>query len=107
MGEHRKLQRRHIMFYSRVFNRKTGRFLGYLENITPEGAMIISESPLRLDEVYSLGMSLPEDIYPKLALNFEAKSIWCKSDIDPNFYNTGFQLLDLDEEDIAIIEQII
>ncbi|MEA2008582.1 MAG: PilZ domain-containing protein [Chloroflexota bacterium] len=107
MGEHRKLERRHIMFYSRVFNRKTGRLLGHLENITPEGAMIISEEPLRTDYAYSLSISLPGDIYPKQALNFEAQSIWCKPDIDPNFYNTGLQLLDLSEEDIAIVEQII
>lgn len=42
MEERRKLQRRHIMFYSRVFDRKTGGLLGYLGNITPGGAMVIS-----------------------------------------------------------------
>ncbi len=107
MGEYRKLERRHIMFYSRIFNRKTGGFLGYLGNITPEGAMIISENPLSTDTVYSLSMGIPEDLYEKAVLSFEARSIWCKPDIDPNFYDTGFQLFDLTEEDIAIINQII
>jgi len=107
MGEYRKLERRHIMFYSRVFNRKTGEILGYLGNITPEGAMVISENPLETDALYSLAMSIPEDLYGKSTLTFEAQSVWCKPDIDPNFYNTGFRLLDLAEDDIAIVNQII
>ena len=41
MSERRKLNRRHIMFYSRVFDRKTGKFLGYLGNMTVGGAMVI------------------------------------------------------------------
>lgn len=107
MEEKRKLQRRYIMFYSRVFDRTTGEFLGHLENITSEGGMIISEGPLEIDQVYSLAMRLPEDVYQKLAINFEAQSIWCKPDIDPAFYNTGFKFQKLAEEDIAIIHQIV
>lgn len=107
MEERRKLQRRHIMFYSRVFDRKTGGLLGYLGNITPGGAMVISESPLETEMVYSLSMNLPEDMYAKSALNLEAKSAWSKPDIDPNFYNTGFQFSEVTEEDVAIIKQIV
>jgi len=107
MVEHRKIQRRHIMFYSRVFNRKTGRLLGYLENITSEGAMIISEQPLRTNEVYSLRMSLPEEMYPIPVLNLEGRSIWCEIDVDPQFFNTGIKFFDLPKEDIVIIEHIV
>ena len=69
--------------------------------------MVISEVPLETDTAYSLSMSIPEDLYSKSVLNFKAKSTWCKPDIDPNFYNTGFQLLGLAEDDIAIINQIV
>jgi hypothetical protein len=93
MDERRKLKRRHIMFYSRVFDRKTGKLLGYLGNITMEG--------------YKIRMDLPEYIYQKSALYFQAESLWCDSDVDPNFHNTGFKLKEINQEDKQIITSFI
>lgn len=105
--ERRKLKRRHIMFYSRVFDRRTGEFIGYLGNMTPEGLMIISDEPITADQPFSLRIDLPEDIYPKLVLAFDAHSVWCEPDIDPHFYNTGFRLSNISQEDIDLINQIV
>ena len=107
MIERRRLSRRHILFYSRVFDRKTGVFLGYLGNLNEAGLMIISEDPLEINQIYLLRIDLPEDIYSKSVLNFEARSVWCQSDVDPNFYNTGFQLIEISDESKDIIAQII
>ena len=107
MDERRKLKRRHIMFYSRVFDRKTGKLLGYLGNITIEGVMVISEAPINTGENYKLRMDLPEYIYKKPVLNFQAISLWCENDVDPNFYNTGFQLKGIAQEDNDIIASFI
>lgn len=107
MEERRRLSRRHILFYSRVFDRKTGVFLGYLGNMNEGGLMIISENPLDEDQLYLLRIDLPEDIYSQSVLNFEAKSVWCRLDVDPNFYNTGFQLIDISDIGKDIIAQII
>ena len=107
MDERRKLKRRHIMFYSRVFDRQTGQMLGYLGNLTGEGVMLISETPLEVDVEYLLRLDLPEDIYKKPILNLRSKSVWCQPDIDPNFFTTGFQLMDVSEEDLNIIDQIV
>ena len=106
MKEQRKLKRRHIMFYSRVFNRKTGKLIGYLGDINAKGIMIISEYPLEVDIDHLLRMDLPADIYSQAVLNLQARSVWCQPDIDTNFYNTGFQLSDIPKDDIAIIGQI-
>ena len=95
------------MFYSRVFDRKTGQLLGYLGNLTPEGIMLISESPLEVNEEYTLRLDLPDDIYHQPVLNLNANSVWCQIDIDPNFYTTGFQLRDISTGDLEIIRQII
>jgi len=107
MKEQRKLKRRHIMFYSRVFNQKTGKLIGYLGDITAKGMMVISEYPLEIDSYYLLRMDLPADIYLKSSLNFKAIGVWCRPDIDPNFYNTGFRLSNTSQEDIDIIERIV
>ena len=107
MDERRRLHRRHILFYSRVFDRKTGVFLGYLGNMNEGGLMIISEDEIEVDRVYLLRIDLPEDIYSRTVLNFKAKSVWCRKDVDPNFYNTGFQLVEISEDGKDIICQII
>jgi hypothetical protein len=107
MEERRKLKRRHMMFYSRVFDRKTGKHLGYLGNLTPAGIMIISEEPLDLNRDIDLRIDLPEDIYKKPVLNFKGRSIWSQPDVDPRFSNTGFNLLEINPDDLDIIEQIV
>ena len=105
--ERRKFKRRYLMYYSRVFDRKTGVVLGYLVDLTPEGAMIISEEPIATNEVFRLRMDLPEGLTQKVCLDFEARSVWSKSDIDPHFYGTGFRILDLPPEDINLIERMV
>ena len=107
MQERRKLKRRYIMFYSRIFDRKTGKLLGYLSDLTPEGAMVISEDAVEPGLVYRLRMDLPEGSFDKNQLDFEAQSVWCKKDVDPHFYNVGFRLIGVPPQDEAIIEQII
>jgi len=107
MVERRRLHRRHILFYSRVFDRKTGVFLGYLGNMNEGGLMIISEDAIEVDQVCLLRIDLPEDIYSKAVLNFKAKSVWCRKDVDPNFYNTGFELIEISKDGKDIICQII
>ena len=107
MDDRRKLKRQHIMFYSRLFDRKTGKLLGYLGNLTIDGVMIISEEPISTGENYKLKMDLPEYIYQKPALHFQADSLWCENDVDPNFFNTGFQLREITQEDKDIITNFI
>ena len=107
MEERRKLERKHLMFYSRVFDRKTGKFIGYLGDITVEGALIISDEPVEMKIRFSFRMDLPEDLFPKPLLNLNATSVWGQNDVDPKFFNTGFKLLDVSPEDQEIITRII
>ena len=105
--ERRQLDRRHMLFYSRVFDRRTGIFLGYLGNLTKEGMMIISEDPIPVGKDFLLRIDLPDDMYEQNVLNFEASSRWCQPDIDPNFHNTGFQFERIEDNDVEVVAQII
>lgn len=107
MQERRKIKRRNLMFFSRVFDRKDGKLLGYLADLTSEGALLVCQEPVQPDGQYRLSIDLPENGFNKGHLIFQAKCIWCKPDVDPEFYMGGFQLLSLPPEDLAIIERII
>lgn len=106
MDEKRSLKRRHLFFYLRIFNRKDGNLIGYLGDITPEGIMLISEKPLETNRFFKLRMDLPGTSTAK-RLEFEAKSIWCQPDVNPDFYDIGFQLLDMSKRDAATIGDLI
>ena len=59
MDEKREIKRRHLIYYLRVFDRKTDQLLGHLVNITPQGIMLISEESLATDTTFQLRMKLP------------------------------------------------
>jgi hypothetical protein len=46
MDERRQIPRKYLMVYSRVFDRETGKVLGYLSDLNLMGAMIISDDTL-------------------------------------------------------------
>ena len=56
MNEKRKLNRRHLIYYLRVFDRDTSILIGHLVDITAEGIMLISEDPIETDNIFQLKM---------------------------------------------------
>jgi hypothetical protein len=107
MAERRKYNRKDLIFYSRVSDGKTGRALGNLLNITPDGAMVLSEKPIETDWSVELHIELPEKLANKPELVLAARSLWCQPDINPEFYDAGFQFQDVTPEDIQIIQRLI
>ena len=107
MVERRRLRRRHLIYYLRVFNHNTGRLMGHLVDLTEEGIMVISEAPIETDVLFQLRMVLPEELDSRKELDFKARSLWCKKDLNPDFYDTGFQLIDVSAGDARLLENLI
>ena len=108
MQERRKSKRRFIMYYTRIFDRGTGAIIGYFIDLSPDGAMLVSEAPFVGHKLSHLRMDVPEEFDIKACLDFEATCVWCRTDTaDPRFYESGFHLQDVPAEDIALIERII
>ena len=107
MENKRKLKRRHLIYYLRVFDQSNGQLIGHLVDITKEGLMLISEQPLITDKEYKFRMVLPTEILSRAEVNYTATVIWCKKDVNPDFYATGFRLSDISTDDIVIIESLI
>ena len=107
MEERRKLKRRHIIYYLLVFDQDTQSMLGHLVDITPHGMMVISEQPQEVGRLYNLRLLLPYQIAGKREVIFQAHSKWCQKDLNPDFYDTGFHLLNVSDEDIRTIDWLI
>ena len=103
----RHIKRSHLIYYLRVFDRITNETLGHLVDITPEGAMLISESTIPVNTHFEFRMMLPAEIFGRTTLDFDAESLWCKRDTNPDFFDTGFRLLNVELRDTAIIARLI
>ena len=105
--EKRRLKRSHLIYYLRVFNRLNNETLGHLVDITPEGAMLISENPIPVNTHFEFRMQLPAEMFGRTHVDFEAESLWTKRDVNPDFHDTGFRLLNVSVRDTAVISRLI
>jgi hypothetical protein len=107
MQERRRQDRKYLTYFSRVVDRKTGRLVGYMADLTTGGALMIADRALPIGTMLYLRMDLPSGFANKDHLEFNAKVVWHRPDDDPDFYKTGLQLLEIEWEDLAIIERVL
>ncbi len=107
MLEKRRIKRKHLIYYLRVFDINTDQVIGHLVDITTEGFMIMSEEPLKIDTIYQLRIDLPEEILGSRQITFEAKSIRCEKDVNPDFCNTGFLFENINPNYFLTISQLV
>lgn len=72
--------------------------IGHIVDISDRGLMLISDSPIPVNEEYRLRMRLPAEIVDKDEIVIDATSRWCKQDENPDFYISGFQITTLTAE---------
>ena len=107
MQERRKYPRKDLLLFANVYDSKSGKIIGTLLNITLEGAMVLSESRIDADNTMELHIKLPENFVQKNELVFTANSRWCGPDINPEFFDVGYQFANVTDEDSQIIQAII
>ena len=107
MRDKRKLRRRHLLYYLRVFDRTNDNLVGHLVDITHEGIMLITEHSIEPDQVFQFRMDLPKEIMGREQMHFDAESLWYRKDTNPNFYNIGFRFLRVSQHHFALIEELL
>jgi hypothetical protein len=91
----------------RIFDTESNEHIGHLVDVTTEGVMLISEEPIAEDAMFHLRVMLPAEILGNEKLEFFAKVLWCRKDANPDFYNTGFQILEVSSGHFDIVEKLI
>jgi hypothetical protein len=107
MVERRKHPRKDLLLFASVFDTENDRIIGTLLNITLDGAMVLTENKIDSNKVMELHIKLPENFVNKDELVFTASSRWCAPDINPEFFDVGYQFAHVTEEDAKIIQAII
>ncbi|MDX1692703.1 MAG: PilZ domain-containing protein [Ketobacteraceae bacterium] len=103
----RKVDRRHLIYYLRVFNKQDNELLGNLVDISTRGIMLVSDSPIPVNKRFQLKMVLPETISGSREVEFEAESRWCQNDANKDFYDTGFELIDPTNKFLEAVDKLV
>ena len=103
----RKLKRRYLMYYLRVFDRKSGEVLGHLVDITEGGVMLMRENTLETGKMYSMRLRWRTSDGRLQVVDFEGECRWCRPDINPDFFDAGFSISPKDEETLRTIRNLI
>ncbi len=86
----RKFKRRHLIYYLEIFDDESGKLLGHLVDLTVSGLKMVSREEIETGRDIRLRLSMPEEYCKERQVVFDAKSMWCGPDVNPEFYATGF-----------------
>ena len=103
----RQLKRVHLIYYLRIFDKDSGENIGHLVDITTQGIMMVSEETIPSGKNFSLRMQLPTTITGREEIEFSAHSLWCKKDINPDFYVTGYRINNITTQEAKTITALI
>ena len=106
-AEKRTLERRHLMYYLRVWDMQADKLIGHLADVSSDGFLIVGENKIETDKEFQLKMLLPASADSAEPLEFEAKSCWSSNDVNKLFYDTGFQFTDISENTLKRLNAII
>lgn len=105
--DRRRLERKRLTYYIRISNADTREILGQILEINTMGLSVDLLIPLPLEIEYTLRMDLLDSSFEKLYITFKAYSKWRRADpINAGFYNMGFEITQIDPEDIEVIERV-
>jgi hypothetical protein len=105
----RRLKRRHLFFYLRVFDKENGDLIGQVIDVTTEGMQLISEFELEKNKKYLCEMTLPnlKKDSESFKIIFNAKCLWSKKDSNPNFFLSGYKIKDISNQNLLLLMNLI
>ena len=109
-GDRRKEARELVVEFTLVYEAKQGKLLGYLRDLTKNGAQISGSKDLAVGTPVSLSIELPRDLpgVTDKVLELNAKVARCTmvTDEPPN-YAIGFEFMTLTAAQNEVIEKLL
>ena len=105
--DRRTIKRRHLIYYLRVWDLKTEQLLGHIVDINTGGFMLISEKQIEPEQTFELEIRWNTPDKEELRIQFQAISRWSTNDVNPAFFDSGFELIGAVEEVLEPIREMI
>jgi len=106
--ENRKTERIKAASFATVRDRRGHNLLGYLGNLTPEGAMSVGEKPVETGQNIELEIEFSgENGIPGGRLRLPVYVVRCELSNETGYYNTGYEFRAMTEEIEYAIKQLV
>jgi|GEM_PF-2302395 len=103
----RRKDRIRLIYHLRVFDTRTGKPLGVLVDLTPEGMMLMADQQLPTGYSSTLHMDLPANVMDGGRLSFQGEVVWCREDAEDGFYSLGIAMRELSDSSISVVRELI
>lgn len=104
----RSKRRRTLTGVVEIVNKMDGSVLGRLVNMTTEGLMLVSTSPLTTDMLYQVTLNLPESVNDMNAIDLGMDCLWTSPTTpDADMYWSGCHIIDISQDMFATLEVLI
>jgi len=107
MDDRRRQIRKRLVSLTVVLDSKSGEVIGRIANLTTDGLMLSSDRALAIDRSYTLQIKLPDEVAGRTQIDLEVRSLWSQRAVDPTYYATGFEILNLSDADRHVIEVLM
>jgi len=105
METKRKQERSHLTYYLDVIDVWSGEVLGKIADITLEGLMLLTKESIPVGTQKQLKIVSSDESFSPI--EFESDCRWCKTDVNPDYFDVGFHLDEISEDDILKIKDLI
>jgi len=109
MSDHRKEERENLKAFTPVFRLNPRSVLGYIEDLTLRGAMVIGEKSVENGKQMTISIEFSGDL-PELGtpnIVIPARVAWCRKEENTNYFMIGFEFVELTPENERIIEAFL
>ncbi len=109
MNNNRKESRKKLMAFTPVYELLHKKLIGYIGDLTLKGVMVIGENPIEVDRNFTLGIEFPEGAVgaSTTRIVMPSRAAWCRNDDSPQYFNIGFEFLEVSPENIKVIDAVL
>ncbi len=103
----RQHKRWRLIYYLRAFDNFTGKLMGHIVDVNTQGLMLVSSDPIDVAHKYTLRLDMPAGDGKPQELVLTVESLWTSPDINTDFHDTGFRLIEPSREAVEVIRAVI
>jgi hypothetical protein len=109
LSDRRKETRKKLMAFMTVYDQPKGVLLGYIQDLTLQGVLVIGEKKLDTNTQTTLSFELPGGLTAVQAthLVISARVARCEADESSQTYKIGFEFTDVQPEQAQILQALL
>ena len=109
MSKLRMERRSQVLTFTPLYDVHDDSHLGYVADLTTKGALLISENPMDVNRVLTVGIEFREksEIPSEDRIELPVRVAWCKMDDFQTHYNIGLEFLDVTDRNKVVIHDIL